>query len=130
MGVLIDNRLRKNSWHGLSGLLCQSVYGRLAGYEYLNAADPLGRDPAIRWIIGGKAIERGGASTSQLGRFETDLLSTDDNLITLAELSGAWIAKVYTRKPLKTIVLDMDSSVSPTHGSQEGTAYNGHLRVL
>ena len=48
MGVLIDNRLRKNSWHGLSGLLCQSVYGRLAGYEYLNAADRLGRDPAIR----------------------------------------------------------------------------------
>jgi hypothetical protein len=26
----------------------------------------------------------------------------------------------------KLIVLDMDSSVSPTHGEQEGTAYNGH----
>ena len=26
-----------------------------------------------------------------------------------------------------TIVLDMDSSVSPTHGEQEGTAYNGHF---
>ena len=25
------------------------------------------------------------------------------------------------------IVLDMDSSVSPTHGDQEGTAYNGHF---
>jgi hypothetical protein len=25
------------------------------------------------------------------------------------------------------IVLDMDSSVSPTHGEQEGTAYNGHF---
>jgi hypothetical protein len=25
------------------------------------------------------------------------------------------------------VVLDMDSSVSPTHGEQEGTAYNGHF---
>ena len=25
------------------------------------------------------------------------------------------------------IILDMDSSVSPTHGDQEGTAYNGHF---
>ncbi len=24
------------------------------------------------------------------------------------------------------IILDMDSSVSPTHDGQEGTAYNGH----
>ena len=27
----------------------------------------------------------------------------------------------------KLSVLDMDSSVSPTHGEQEGTAYNGHF---
>ncbi len=25
-------------------------------------------------------------------------------------------------------ILDMDSSVSPTYGQQEGTAYNGHFR--
>ena len=34
---------------------------------------------------------------------------------------------MHRRKPLKAIVLDMDSSVSPTHGGQEGTAYNGHF---
>ena len=28
---------------------------------------------------------------------------------------------------MKGIVLDMDSSVSPTFGEQEGTAYNGHF---
>jgi hypothetical protein len=28
---------------------------------------------------------------------------------------------------LKYIVLDMDSSVSPTHGDQEGAAWNGHF---
>ena len=66
-GVLADSRTGKNGWHGLGGLLRQSVYGRLAGYEDVNDADRLGRDPTMRWIVGGKAIERGGASTSQMG---------------------------------------------------------------
>ena len=125
--VLADGRTGKNGWHGLIGLLRQSVYGRLAGYEDVNDADRLGRDPAMRWIVGGKAVERGGASTSQMGRFETELLATDDNLAVLADLSGIWIDRVHERKPPKMIILDMDSSVSPTHGEQEGTAYNGHF---
>ena len=50
-----------------------------------------GLDPAMRWIVGGKAVERGGASTSQMGRFETELLATDENLAALADLSGVWI---------------------------------------
>ena len=46
--VLADNRTGKNGWHGVVGLLRQSVYGRLAGYEDVNDADRLGRDPAMR----------------------------------------------------------------------------------
>jgi hypothetical protein len=38
-----------------------------------------------------------------------------------------WIDKVYDRHPPKMIILDMDSSVSPAHGDQEGAAYNGHF---
>jgi hypothetical protein len=29
---------------------------RLAGYEDVNDADRLGRDPAMRWIVGGRAV--------------------------------------------------------------------------
>ena len=76
-------------------------------------ADRLGRDPAMRWIVGGRAVERGGASTSQMGRFETELLATNDNRAALADLLGIWIDQVNERKPPKIIVLDMDSSVSP-----------------
>lgn len=86
-GVLDDGRTGKNGWHGIVGLLRQSIYGRLAGYEDVNDADRFGHDPAMRWIVGGKAVERGGASTSQMGRFETELLATDDDLATLADLS-------------------------------------------
>ena len=125
--VLADSRTGKNGWHGVVGLLRQSVYGRLAGYEDVNDAERLGRDAAMRWIVGGKAVERGGASTSQMGRFETELLANDENLAALADLSGVWIDRVHARKLPRMIVLDMDSSVSPTHGDQEGTAYNGHF---
>ena len=40
---------------------------------------------------------------------------------------GIGIDQVNERKPPKIIVLDMDSSVSPTFGDQEGTAYSGHF---
>ena len=58
---------------------------------------------------------------------ETGLLANDENLATLADLSGVWIDRVHARKLPRMIVLDMDSSVSPTHGDQQGTAYNGHF---
>jgi hypothetical protein len=38
------------------------VFGRLAGYEDVNKANR--RDPAMRWIVGGKAIVCDAASTS------------------------------------------------------------------
>jgi hypothetical protein len=39
-----------------------------------------------------------------------------------------WIDRVAERRPMKAVMLDMDSSVSPTFGDQENTAYNGHFR--
>jgi len=122
-----DSRTGKNGWHGMTGLFRQSVFGRLGGYEDVNDAERLGRDPAIRWIVGGKAVERQAASTSQMGRFETELLASDANVEVLANMNGVWIDRVHDRRPPKMIILDMDSSVSPTHGEQEGTAYNGHF---
>ncbi len=124
---LVDGRTGRNGQHDLVGMLRQSVFGRLAGYEDDNDADRLGRDPAMRRIVGGNAVERNAASTSQMGRFETEWLASDENLAALTGLSGQWIDCAHGHRPLRSIVLDMDSSVSPTHGDQEGTAYNGHF---
>ena len=62
-----------------------------------------------------------------MGRFETEVLASEENLAALTDLSGAWIDCVHDRHPPTKIILDMDSSVSPTHGDQEGSAYNGHF---
>ena len=126
-GVLTDTRRGKNGRHGLVGQLRQSVFGRLGGYDDVNDADRLSLDPVMRWIVGGKAVERQAASSSQMGRFETEVLATDANVEALTDMNGVWIDKVHDRHPPTKIILDMDSSVSPTHGDQEGTAYNGHF---
>jgi hypothetical protein len=81
----------------------------------------------MRWIIGGKATKRSGASPSQMGRFETSWLARPETLATLTDLSGHWIDRVAKRRSHKRVVLDMDSSVSPTHGDQEGSVWNGHF---
>jgi hypothetical protein len=78
-------------------------------------------------VVGGRAREKTAASTSEVGRFETDILSQASNLKTLQNMAGLWIDRVHQTKPIDKIVLDMDSSVSETYGQQEGTAYNGHF---
>jgi hypothetical protein len=56
---LADGRTGRNAWHNLIGILRRSVFGRLAVYEDVNAADRLGRndenlvaltDLGARWI--------------------------------------------------------------------------------
>src|ERR1044071_4606808 len=46
--MLADARTGKNGRDRLMGLLRQSVFGRLAGYEDMNDAERLRREPAMR----------------------------------------------------------------------------------
>jgi hypothetical protein len=130
--LLQDSRLGQNKQHQLLPLLRQSIYSRLAGYEDVNDAERLCVDPAMRHVVGGRASqpEKQAASSSEVGRFETETLSSKRNLTALMNLSGRWIDTVHQRKPLKQLILDMDSSVSETYGRQQGTAYNGHFECL
>lgn len=88
----------------------------------MNDADRLGHGPAMRWIVRGKGVERGGASISQMGRLESELLATDNNLTALADLPDIWIDRVHRRKRPEVIILDMDSLASPAYGKREGAA--------
>ena len=80
--VLTDSRLGSNKQHQLVPLLRQSIYSRLAGYEDVNDAKRLAVDPAMRHVVGGRAAQadKEAASTSGVGRFETEIVSDRRNL--------------------------------------------------
>jgi hypothetical protein len=125
--ALFDARRGRNTQHSLTALLRQAVYSRLAGYEDTNDAGRLSVDPAMRQLVGERAVSRQAASASEMSRFETDMLTQPPNLETLMGLSARWIDSIQGRDPGHVLILDLDSSVSPTHGDQEGSAYNGHF---
>ena len=72
---LSDSRRGRNIQLPLADLLRQSIYSRLAGYEYINDAERLSQDPAFRLIGSKKVRERGAALTSRLQSFETEVLT-------------------------------------------------------
>ena len=56
--IFHDSRSGKKGWHGMTGQFRQSLFGCIGGYVDVDDAERLGRDPAMRWIVGGKAVER------------------------------------------------------------------------
>jgi len=123
--LIEDKRTGKNIQHQIPGLLRQSVYARLAGYEDVNDQEALARDPAMRAVIGNRALDRNAASSGTVSRFETEILAQDENIDALSSLNSAWVSKAVSLSKAKKVVLDIDSSESPVHGNQEGSAYNG-----
>jgi hypothetical protein len=87
-------------------MLWQSVFGRLAGYENVNDAERLRHDPAMRWIVGGKAPQGRVNSPSQMGRSKADY----DRLTMVGHSNGGdismYFAKMYPDQIKKLVTLD------------------------
>ena len=124
---LQESRGGRNVQHRLVGLLRQSVYSRLAGYEDTNDAERLAQDPTMRIIVGRRDTDRSAASTNTMSRFETEVLTQDGNVEGLGRVNATWVDRAMTHTAHRRVILDMDSSESPVHGEQEGASYNGHF---
>ena len=125
-----ESRTGRNVQHPLLPLLRQSVYSRLAGYEDTNDAERLAQDPAMRVIVGWQGTDKQAASTNTMSRFETEVLTEEENLDGLARLNVEWVDRAMAHTSHQRVILDMDSSESPVHGQQEGVAYNGHFESV
>src|SRR3954467_13893783 len=92
VSALAEGRRGTNIRHHLPGLLRQAVYGRLAGYEAVNDAERLARDPVMRAIVGREGMDRPAASTSQMGRVETEWLAGGGDPAPPTGPARGWVA--------------------------------------
>jgi hypothetical protein len=105
--TLADARTGSTGRHALVALLQQSVFGRLAGYEDVNDAERLRHDPAMRWIVGGKAAQ-GIAASPPDGAVRNAATRGTCELLFSYRLVCYWIDLVHGRRPPRGIV--------PRHG--------------
>jgi Transposase DDE domain group 1 len=118
--------------HSLAALVRQRVFQIACGYEDQNDADTLRADPLLKLVCGRRPeSEAELASQPTLSRLEN---AVDRHAC--ARLAHALLhiylylqareqAREQDGRPTH-IVLDIDSTDDPTHGTQEGTAYQGY----
>ena len=133
-GELVEQHLSdsraSNARLPFADLLRQSVYSRLAGYEDVNDAEQLSRDPTFRLIGSEKNWDRGAALPSRLQTFEMELLAEEENFAGLARVNRELIGNAEAIDSPRRTVLDMDSTEIPVYGEQENGAYNGHFESM
>jgi hypothetical protein len=127
---LTDPRTGRNAQFPLSDLFRQSIYSRLAGYEDTNDAQRLAEDPTFRMLASRERRDASVALTSTLHWFETEVLAEERNYQGLTRFNAELVQHRATRPRSRRVILDIDSSESSVHGTQEQSAYNGHFESV
>ena len=130
--TLLDPRDPRFIDYSLGELLRARVYLSAQGWRDQNDANRLREDPALCSAVadrrGNEAVARVLASQSTQSRLiDTLALRPNRRSLRWAHTDLAIRCRKLTReKPLEHFTLDLDSTDKVTHGSQEGTNYNGH----
>ncbi|MBL9086248.1 MAG: IS1380 family transposase [Planctomycetia bacterium] len=125
-GCVADDRDSERVVHSLAALIRQRVFSIALGYPQADAARRLRDDPAIGLAVhGGRRGAVPLASQPTLSRLENaptgrELLAMGDELLRSAveRLARA------ERHP-RRVVIDIDPTVDPAHGEQQGVLFNG-----
>jgi hypothetical protein len=113
--------------HGVGEVFRQRVYAIAAGYEDGTDAGRLAADPALK-LACGRGPVRGEdlASQSTVSRFENSVSGRDAiGMLRCLEAEAARTLKRRHRRAHR-IVIDIDPSVDPAHGGQQGVLFNGY----
>src|SRR4051812_5495914 len=119
---------RRRGRHSTEQLVRQRLYQLVAGYEDQDDADALRTDPLLKLVCGRlPESDPDLASQPTFSRLENAFSARD--CYRLAVALGELYVRERERDGAPThIVLDLDSTDDPTHGSQEGSAYHGYFR--
>jgi hypothetical protein len=130
-----DERRPELIEHSVATLVGQRVFGIALGYEDLNDHDQLRHDPVMATLAGKLAARRKDcapvAGKSTLNRLELSRLEPSryhkisHNPIAIKRLLVDLFLEAHRRAP-KEIILDLDATDDPVHGTQEGRFFNGY----
>jgi hypothetical protein len=122
-----DRRSSVYSSHSPIQMIRLRIYQFAAGYEECNDADHLRIDPALRLVIdSGHKIR---LSQSMLSLPENEVLGNGSGLEALDAALLRSVDALLRKKYRHRLIIDVDSTEGPAHGSQENSAYDGHFGV-
>ena len=132
----VDHRAPDQVEHGLTTLVGQRVFALALGYEDLVDHDALRHDPVLAAVAGKLAARRSDcaalAGKSTLNRLEHAPAGEPTRYHKIGH-DGALIERLFVdlfldahRTPPAEIVLDLDATDDPLHGSQEGRFFHGY----
>ena len=124
--LLSDTRDPARIVHENEALLCQRIYGIVAGYEDGNDAARLRLEPVFQ-ILTNRQWEDPLGSQPTVSRWENSVGARD--LVHLNRLLLEWFVRVCGQQVRRRgeILLDIDSTEDPTHGHQQLSMFNGHF---
>lgn len=104
--------------------LLQMIYQIFGTYYEDNCADELRNDPILSAVLGKEAL----ASQPTLSRFfnrmdDSTLRQFDDIMCQLRK-------KIYSIRMPEFVLFDIDTTLLPTYGKQEGAGFNYHYRAF
>jgi len=130
-----DERRRYLIEHEVMTLVGQRVFGIALGYEDLNDHDELRHDPVMAVLAGKLTARRADcaalAGKSTLNRLELSRLKPSryhkisHNPIAIKRLLVELFLEAHRRAP-REIILDLDATDDPVHGTQEGRFFHGY----